>query len=168
MPVVITKVGEDVLSSNELGVVVGDFILSIVVLGFCDEIVLGFFGGSHVVIIGLLDVWFSSIALSVVMLWGPRLSSIMSMVKYGAYDGALSLLFLDWSEDYSYQLVVVYSWAWACWRITAAACEGKSFEIILYHSSCQTNYWYIVGLRGVNEESLCEIELLQHTMESIS
>ena len=75
--------------------------------------------------------------------------------------------FLDWSEDYSYQPVVVYSRAWVFWRIIVVACEWKSFEIILYHSSCQTNYWYIISLRGVNESG-CEIELLQNTMESIS
>ena len=42
------------LSSDELGVVVGDFISGIVILGFCDGIVLGFFGSGHVVVIGVL------------------------------------------------------------------------------------------------------------------
>ena len=51
-----SQIGEDVIVSGELGAVVRDFISSIFKLGFCDEIVLGFFGGSHVVIIGLLDV----------------------------------------------------------------------------------------------------------------
>ena len=46
--------GEDVIPSDELGVVVGDFISGIVILGFCDGIVLGFFGGGHVVVIGVL------------------------------------------------------------------------------------------------------------------
>ena len=46
--------GEDVMPSDELGVVVGDFISGIVILGFCDGIVLGFFGGGHVVVIGVL------------------------------------------------------------------------------------------------------------------
>ena len=40
-----SHVGEDVMPSNELQVIVGDFISGIVILGFCDGIVLGFFGG---------------------------------------------------------------------------------------------------------------------------
>ena len=49
-----SHVGEDVMPSNELGVVVGDFISSIVILGFCDGIIMVFFGGGHVVVIGVL------------------------------------------------------------------------------------------------------------------
>ena len=79
------------LSSDELGVVVGDFISGIVILGFCDGIVLGFFGSGHVVVIGVLWVVFSAIALIEVLLWGYRVSLIMSMVKYGAYKGSLGL-----------------------------------------------------------------------------
>ena len=45
---------EDVMSSGELGVVVGDFISSIFILGFCYGIFLGFFGGGHVAVIGVL------------------------------------------------------------------------------------------------------------------
>ena len=47
-------VGEDVMSNDELGVVVGDFITGIFILGFCDGIILGFFGGGHAVVIGVL------------------------------------------------------------------------------------------------------------------
>ena len=47
-------VGEDVMSSDELGVVVRDFISGIVILRVCDGIVLRFFGGSHAVVIGVL------------------------------------------------------------------------------------------------------------------
>ena len=39
-----SQIGEDVIVSGELGAVVRDFISSIFKLGFCDEIVLGFFG----------------------------------------------------------------------------------------------------------------------------
>ena len=46
--------GEDVMPSDELGIVVGDFISGIVILGFCDGIVLTFFRSSHVVVIGFL------------------------------------------------------------------------------------------------------------------
>ena len=46
--------GEDIMSSDQVGVVVGDFISGIITLGFCDGIVLGFFGGGHVVVIGAL------------------------------------------------------------------------------------------------------------------
>ena len=42
------------MSSAELGVVVGDFISGVFILGFCDGIVLGFFGGGHAVVIGVL------------------------------------------------------------------------------------------------------------------
>ena len=48
------------MSSDELGVVVGYFTMGIVILGFCDGIVLGFFRGGHVVVIGVLEVGFSS------------------------------------------------------------------------------------------------------------
>ena len=82
-----SHVGRDVTPSDELGIVVGDFISGIVILGFCDGIVLGFFGGGHVVVIGVLLVVFSSIALVEVLLLGSRVSSIMSMVKYDAYKG---------------------------------------------------------------------------------
>ena len=51
------------MSSGELGVVVGDFISSIFILDFCDGIVLGFFRGGHVTVVGVLEVGFSSIAL---------------------------------------------------------------------------------------------------------
>ncbi len=53
-----SQVGEDVMTSDELGFVVGDFIVGIFILGFCDGIVLGFFRGSHVVVIGVLEVGF--------------------------------------------------------------------------------------------------------------
>ena len=46
------------MSSDELGFVVGDFIVGIIILGFRDGIVLGFFGGGHVVVIGVLEVGF--------------------------------------------------------------------------------------------------------------
>ena len=62
------QVGEDVLTSGELGVVIGDFTVGIVILRFCDGIVLGFFGDGHVVVIGVLEVGFSSIMLIEVML----------------------------------------------------------------------------------------------------
>ena len=39
-----SQVGEDVMPGDELGVIVGDFISSIVILGFCNGIVLGSFG----------------------------------------------------------------------------------------------------------------------------
>ena len=60
--------GGGVMSSDKLRVVVGDFILSIFILDFCDGIVLGFFGGGHVTVVGVLEVGFSSIALIEVML----------------------------------------------------------------------------------------------------
>ena len=49
-----SQVGEDVMSSDELGNVIGDFLPSIVILSFRDGIVLGFFGGGHIVVIGVL------------------------------------------------------------------------------------------------------------------
>ena len=42
------------MSSDELGVLVGDFILSINILGFCDGIVLGSFRGGYVFVIRVL------------------------------------------------------------------------------------------------------------------
>ncbi len=63
-----SQVGEDVMSSDELGNVIGDFLPSIVILSFRDGIVLGFFGGGHVVVIGVLEVGFSSIELIEVLL----------------------------------------------------------------------------------------------------
>ena len=63
-----SHVGEDVMCSDELGIVVGDFISIIVILVFCDGIVPGLFVGGHVVVIGVWEAGFSSIALIEVML----------------------------------------------------------------------------------------------------
>ena len=80
------------MSSDELGVVVGDFTAGVVILGFCNGIVLGFFRGGHVVVIGVLEVGvFPQIMLIEVMLRGSRVPLIISMVKYSAYEGTLGL-----------------------------------------------------------------------------
>ena len=41
-----SQVGEDVMSSDELEVVIGYFLSSTVILGFRDGIILGFFGAA--------------------------------------------------------------------------------------------------------------------------
>ena len=76
------------MSGGKLGIVVGYFISSIVILGFCNGIVLVFFRGGHIVVIGVL---FNRVI--EVMLWVPRLSLITSMVKYGVYEGTLGSSF---------------------------------------------------------------------------
>ena len=49
-----SQVGDDVMSSDELGVAVGDFISGIVILSFCVGIVLGFFGAA---LLSSLEFW---------------------------------------------------------------------------------------------------------------
>ena len=58
---------------------------------------------------------------------------------------------LDWSMDYSNQLVVVSHEHGSIEGSLLLRVNVEALRLYYYHSRWQTNHWNIIGLRGVNE-----------------